>query len=81
VVSGYGTVSDRVHPAYVDDAAREHFGTLVSGKKTKKMRRADMPRASTALGNKALLVTRNTKDYKDVQGLRGELDNRSRDFA
>ena len=56
----------------VDDAAREHFGNLLQGKKTKKMRRKDMLIACIALGQKALLVTRNVKDYKDVQGLKVE---------
>ena len=56
----------------VNDAAREHFGSMLNGKKTKKMRRGDMLIASIALAHQALLVTRNVKDYEGVPGLRIE---------
>jgi predicted nucleic acid-binding protein len=57
---------------HVDEAAIRHFGKLRSNKKTRKMGRADMLIACIALAHDALLVTRNTKDFKDVPGLRTE---------
>jgi predicted nucleic acid-binding protein len=57
---------------HVDEAAIQHFGKLRSNKKTKKTGRADMLIACIALANNALLVTRNTKDCKDVPELRLE---------
>jgi tRNA(fMet)-specific endonuclease VapC len=56
-----------------DENSIRHFGRLRKQKKLRKMGRADMLIASIALAHDALLVTRNTKDYKDVAGLR--LDN------
>jgi tRNA(fMet)-specific endonuclease VapC len=56
----------------VDATAAEKFTALRTHKKARKMRRADMLIACTALANHALLVTRNVKDYKDVPGLRVE---------
>ncbi len=56
----------------VEDAASQHFDDLRQGKKTRKMRRADLLIACIALAHQALLVTRNVKDYKDVPGLRVE---------
>jgi predicted nucleic acid-binding protein len=56
----------------IDDNAISHFGKLVKQKNLKKMGRADMLIACIALANNALLVTRNTKDYKHVAGLRLE---------
>jgi predicted nucleic acid-binding protein len=53
----------------VDDTATQQFTTLQQHKKAKKMKRADMLIACIALAQKALLVTRNVKDYKDVPGL------------
>jgi tRNA(fMet)-specific endonuclease VapC len=55
-----------------DEEAIKHFGKLRKQKNLKKMGRADMLIACIALANAALLVTRNTKDYKDVTGLRIE---------
>ena len=55
-----------------DDAALMHFGRLRKQKNLKKMGRADMLIACITLANDALLVTRNTKNYKDVTGLRIE---------
>jgi tRNA(fMet)-specific endonuclease VapC len=55
-----------------DDNSIRHFGRLRKLKTLKKMGRADMLIACIALANDALLVTRNTKDYKDVAGLRIE---------
>jgi tRNA(fMet)-specific endonuclease VapC len=55
-----------------DEDAIRHFGRLRKQKGLKKMGRADMLIACIALANDALLITRNTKDYKDVSGLRME---------
>jgi predicted nucleic acid-binding protein len=55
-----------------DEEARAEFERLRRGKKTKGMRRGDMLIAAIALAQKALLVTRNVDDYKDVAGLRVE---------
>ncbi len=55
-----------------DDNAIRQFGKLRKQKKFKKIGRADMLIACIALANDALLVTRNTKDFKDVPGLRTE---------
>ena len=56
-----------------DEVSIAHFGTLRRRKEFNKMGRADMLIACIALACNALLVTRNTRDYKDVAGLR--LDN------
>lgn len=55
----------------IDEKAIEQFGRLLK-QKNLKMRRPDMLIACIALANDALLVTRNTKDYKNVNGLRME---------
>jgi tRNA(fMet)-specific endonuclease VapC len=58
---------------YPDDASSRHFEALLKPKKgKKKMRRADMLIASIALAHDALLVTKNTKDYQGINGLRIE---------
>lgn len=54
---------------HVDEETARHFQTLL-GQKKLKMRRADMLIACIALANDALLVTRNTKDFKKVAGLK-----------
>jgi tRNA(fMet)-specific endonuclease VapC len=55
-----------------DENSIRHFGRLRKQRNLKKMGRADMLIACIALAHDALLVTRNTKDYKDVAGLRME---------
>jgi predicted nucleic acid-binding protein len=55
-----------------DEEAIKHFGRLRKQKSLKKMGRADMLIACIALANDALLVTRNTRDYQGVTGLRIE---------
>ena len=55
-----------------DDASIKHFGKLRKQKNLKKMGRADMLIACISLAHDALFVTRNTKDFKDVSGLRME---------
>lgn len=56
-----------------DDNSIKHFGRLRKQKNLNKMGRADMLIACIALAHDALLVTRNTKDYKSVANLR--MDN------
>lgn len=58
--------------ADINEDAIQHFGRLGKQKNLKKMGRADMLIACIALAHKALLVTRNTKDYKNVADLRTE---------
>jgi tRNA(fMet)-specific endonuclease VapC len=55
-----------------DDAAAAEFDRQRQDKKIKKIGRADLLIASIALANKATLVTRNTKDFGKVPGLRIE---------
>lgn len=55
---------------HVDEKAAEHFKSLQSQKKLNKMKRPDMLIACIALAQDALLVTRNTKDFKKVVGLK-----------
>jgi predicted nucleic acid-binding protein len=62
-------LSDFVVAGFDEDSIK-HFGKLRKQKNLKKMGRADMLIACIALARDALLVTRNTKDYKDVAGLR-----------
>jgi predicted nucleic acid-binding protein len=64
-------LSDFLVVPFNEDAIK-HFGRLRKQKNLKKMGRADMLIACIALANSALLVTRNTKDYKGVMGLRIE---------
>jgi predicted nucleic acid-binding protein len=56
----------------IDEDSIRHFGRLRKQKNLKRMGRADMLIACIALAHDALLVTRNTKDYKDIAGLRME---------
>src|SRR5258707_15635111 len=53
----------------VDATAAQRFTALRTHKKARKMRRADVLIACTALAHDALLVTRNVKDDKDVPWL------------
>jgi len=53
-----------------DENSIKHFGRLRKQKNLKKVGRADMLIACIALAHDALLVTRNTRDYKDIAGLR-----------
>ena len=57
-----------LHP---DEASCQTFDVLLK-KKRRKMKRPDMLIASISLAHDALLVTRNTKDYQGVSGLRVE---------
>jgi predicted nucleic acid-binding protein len=49
-----------------------HFEALIKQKRRRNMGRKDLIIASIALAHNALLVTRNTKDYQGVSGLRIE---------
>ncbi|MDY3559375.1 type II toxin-antitoxin system VapC family toxin [Gemmata sp. JC673] len=57
----------------IDQAAADRFDHLRALKKLNKMDRGDVLQAAIALANGATLVTRNTKDYAAVPGLK--LDN------
>lgn len=57
----------------LDDAAAAEFDRLRQNKKIKKIGRGDLLIASIALANRATLVTRNQKDFRQVPGLR--IDN------
>ena len=52
-----------------DAAAAAEFDRLRKEKKLRKTGRADLLNAAIALANKATLVTRNLKDYRQVPGL------------
>ncbi len=54
---------------HVDEDAAKHFKALREQKKLK-MKRPDMVIACIALAHDALLVTRNTKDFNKVAGLK-----------
>jgi tRNA(fMet)-specific endonuclease VapC len=53
----------------IDDAAAAEFDRLREHKKLKKIGRGDLLIASIALANRATLVTRNLKDFRQVHGL------------
>ena len=56
----------------LDSTAAQLFEKLRKQKKLQSVGRPDLLIACIALANKATLVTRNTKDFKDVTGLRVE---------
>lgn len=58
---------------YPDDESGRHFEALLKPRRgRRKMRRGDLLIASIALAHDALLVTRNTRDFQGVPGLRLE---------
>lgn len=56
----------------ITQAAGEHFERLLKNKKLKKLGRADLLSACIALAHDATLVTRNTKDFQPIPGLKLE---------
>ena len=56
----------------IGDSAAEHFDRIRANKKLKKMGHGDLLNACVALAHDATLVTRNTKDYANVPGLKVE---------
>ena len=57
----------------ITEAAADQFDALRANKKLKKVGRGDMLQAAIALAEGATLVTRNTKDFSPIPGLK--LDN------
>jgi tRNA(fMet)-specific endonuclease VapC len=62
----------RFTPVMFDSAAAAEFDRLRGNKKLKKVGRADLLIASIALANRATLVTRNLKDFRQAPGLQIE---------
>lgn len=56
----------------VDDAAAEEFDRLRQNKKLRKIGRADLLIAAIALANRATVITRNVRDFRQVPGLQVE---------
>ena len=52
-----------------NEAAAADFERLLQNRKLRKIGRADLLIASIALANRATLVTRNVKDFRQVPGL------------
>jgi tRNA(fMet)-specific endonuclease VapC len=56
----------------IDEAAANEFDRWRENKKLKKIGRADLLIAAITLANRATLVTRNLKDFRQVPGLQVE---------
>jgi tRNA(fMet)-specific endonuclease VapC len=56
----------------IDAASADEFDRLRANKKLKKIGRADLLIAAITLANRATLVTRNLKDFRQVPGLQVE---------
>jgi tRNA(fMet)-specific endonuclease VapC len=61
-----------IHLVIVDDDAAAEFDKLRQNKKLRKIGHGDLLIASIALGQKAILVTRNVRDFGIVPGLQFE---------
>jgi tRNA(fMet)-specific endonuclease VapC len=53
-----------------DEAAADHFDRLRANKRLKRIGRADLLIASIALSHRAILATRNVRDFQQVANLR-----------
>jgi len=56
----------------IDDAAADEFDRLRQNRKLRKIGRADLLIAAITLANRATLVSRNLKDFRQVPGLQVE---------
>jgi tRNA(fMet)-specific endonuclease VapC len=56
----------------IDDPAADEFDRLRQSRKLKKIGRADLLIAAITLANRATLVSRNLKDFRQVPGLQVE---------
>jgi tRNA(fMet)-specific endonuclease VapC len=57
---------------HIDGVVADEFDRLRQNKKLKKIGRADLLIAAISLANRATLVSRNLKDFRQVPGLRVE---------
>ncbi|HYT92325.1 MAG TPA: type II toxin-antitoxin system VapC family toxin [Gemmataceae bacterium] len=62
----------RIPILQIDPTAAVEFDKLLQNKKLKKIGRGDLLIASIVLANRATLVTRNLKDFRQVPGLQIE---------
>jgi tRNA(fMet)-specific endonuclease VapC len=63
---------DTIRTVPIDDAAADTFDRLRENKSLRKIGRADLLIAAITLANRAILVTRNLKDFRLVPGLQVE---------
>ncbi len=68
-MAGFGKVPKVIS---IDEPAADEFDRLRQNKKLKKIGQADLLIAAITLVNRATLVTRNLKDFRQVPGLRVE---------
>ena len=63
---------DTIDAVPIEDGAATEFDRLRQNKKLKKIGRADLLIASVALANRATLVTRNVRHFKQIPGVQLE---------